>query len=68
MYTIIFSNLCDGEMFSNSYTYHYFRAAMNTVDNIMLDYALIPNKDGDYWSITVFYKNCAILTLNSAMF
>ena len=32
------------------------------------DYALIPNKDDVYWAITVFYKDCAILTLNSDMF
>ena len=55
-------------MFSNSYTYNYFRPAMNCVDDIMRDYVLIPNKDGDYWTITVFYDSHTVLTLNSAMF
>lgn len=68
MYTIMFSRLYDGEMFSNSYTYNYFRSAMNCVDDIMRDYVLIPNKDGDYWTITVFYDSHTVLTLNSAMF
>lgn len=68
MYTIMFSRLYDGEMFTNLYTYHYFRTAMNTVDGIMRDYASIPIKDGDCWSITVLYNTHTILTLNSAMF
>jgi len=68
MYTINFSSLLDGEMFSNSYTYHYFITAMSTVDNIMRDYASIPIKDGDCWSITVLYNTHTVLTLNSDMF
>lgn len=68
MYTINFSSLLDGEMFSNSYTYYFFSTAMNVVDDIMHDYAEIPIKDGDCWSITVLYNTHTILTLNSAMF
>jgi hypothetical protein len=68
MYTIMFSRLCDGEMFSNSYTYRYFIIAMSTVDNILRDYVALPIKDGDCWSITVLYNTHTILTLNSAMF
>lgn len=68
MFTIIFSSLFDGEMFSNSYTYRYFITAMSTVDNIMLNYVALPIKDGDCWSITVLYNTHTILTLNSDMF
>lgn len=68
MFIINFSSLLDGEMFSNSYTYHFFSTAMNMVDDIMHDYADVPINDGDCWSITVFYNTHAILTLNSAMF
>ena len=68
MYTINFSVLLDGGMFSNSYTYRYFITAMATVDNIMRDYVALPIKDGDCWSITVLYNTHTILTLNSAMF
>ena len=68
MYTINFSILLDGEMFSNSYTYHYFITAMTAVEHIMRDYSETPIKDGDCWSITVFYNTHTILTLNSAMF
>lgn len=68
MYTINFSILLDGEMFSNSYSYHYFITAMATVDNIIRNYDLGHCKDGDCWSITVLYNTHTILTLNSAMF
>lgn len=68
MFTIIFSSLFDGEMFSNSYTYRYFITAMSTVDNIMRNYVALPIKDGDCWSITVLYNTHTILTLNSDMF
>lgn len=68
MYTINFSILHDGEMFSNSDTCHFFSTAMSTVDDILHDYVDAPIKDGDYWSITVFYNTHTILTLNSAMF
>lgn len=68
MYIIIFSNLFDGEMFSNSYTYRYFITAMSIVDNIIRDYDLNHCKDGDCWSITVIYNTHTILTLNSNMF
>lgn len=68
MYTVNFSSLLDGEMFSNSYTYHYFITAMSTVDNIMRDYVALPIKESDCWSITVLYNTHTILSLNSAMF
>lgn len=68
MYTVNFSSLLDGEMFSKSYTYRYFIIAMSTVNHIMRDYAALPIKDGDCWSITVLYNTHTILTLNSAMF
>lgn len=68
MYTINFSILLDGEMFSNSYSYHYFITAMATIDNIIRDYDLEHCKDGDYWTITVFYDSHTVLTLNSDMF
>lgn len=68
MYTINFSALLDGEMFSKSYTYHHFSTAMNAVDDIMRGYVSIPIKDGDCWSITVLYNTHTILTLNSDMF
>lgn len=68
MYIINVSSLLDGEMFSNSYTYHFFSTAMNVVDDIMRDYAVPPIKDGDCWSITVLYNTHTILTLNSTMF
>lgn len=41
---------------------------MYTIDNIMRDYAALPIKDGDCWSITVLYNAHTILTLNSTMF
>lgn len=68
MFTIIFSILLDGEMFSKSYTYYCYQSVMITVDNIINDYALIPAMDGDCWTITVLYNTHTILTLNSAMF
>lgn len=68
MYTINFSGLFDGEMFSNSYTYRYFITAMSVVDNIIRDYDLGHCKDGDCWSITALYNTHTILTLNSNMF
>lgn len=68
MYTVNFSILLDGEMFSNSYTYRYFIIAMSTVNHIMRDYLAVSIKDGDCWSITVLYNTHTILTLNSAMF
>lgn len=68
MYTIDFSILLDGEMLSNSYTYRYFITAMSTVDNIIRDYAALPIKDGDCWSIAVLYNTHTILTMNSNMF
>lgn len=68
MYTINFSSLLDGEMFSNLYTYRYFIIAMSVVNHIMRDYVTLPIKDGDCWSITVLYNTHTILTLNSAMF
>lgn len=68
MYTVNFSSLLDGEMFSNSYTYRYFIIAMSTVNHIMRDYVALPIKDGDYWAITVFYDSHTVLTLNSTMF
>lgn len=68
MYIINFSSLLDGEMFTISYTYHFFSSAMNTVDDIMHDYIDTPIKDGDCWSITVLYNTHTILTLHSSMF
>lgn len=68
MYTVNFSSLLDGEMFSKSYTYRYFIIAMTAVNHIMRDYVALPIKDGDCWSITVLYNTHTILTLNSAMF
>ena len=68
MYTINFSILLDGEMYNNSYRYYCFQTALVTVHDIINDYALIPAKDGDCWSITVFYKETVILTINSNMF
>lgn len=68
MYTIMFSRLYAGEMFSNLYTYRYFIIAMTTVNQIMRDCVALPIKDGDCWSITVLYNTHTILTLNSAMF
>lgn len=68
MYTIMFSRLYGGEMFSKSYSYHYFIIAMSTVNHIMRDYVALPIKDGDCWSITVLYNTHTILTLNSDMF
>lgn len=67
MYTINFSSLLDGEMFSKSYTYRCFITAMITVDNIICDYDLRHCKDGDCWSITVLYNTHIIMTLNSNM-
>ena len=68
MYTVNFSSLLDGEMFSNSYTYHYFSTTVSVVDDILRDYAATPIKDGDCWSITVLYNTHTVLTLNSDMF
>lgn len=68
MYTINFLSLLDGEMISNSHTYHFFSTAMNEVDDILHDYADTPIKEGDCWSITVLYNTHTILTLNSTMF
>ena len=68
MFTICFSQLRDGEMVTNEYSYYYFRTTMRVVADLIRDYNLMPTKTGDCWTITVFYKKTTILTLNSAMF
>ena len=68
MYTVNFSILLNGEMFSKSYSYYCYQNVMITVDDIINDYALIPVMDGDCWAITALYNTHTILTLNSAMF